>query len=206
MRGLFAGIVQLALAACSIGPSSRVGTRDDIEAPTAVSGQQRELTQLSRRRFAAFLDGDRATYQEIVSPDAIFAYSNGRVLTFDDAIAELVPLAPPGSYEFRHEDVQLRAAGGGALLVYRLLAHGPGGIGDYEGIESDFFVRRDGAWKPIAVHGSTIPYPTRPSVALDTTALDAYVGRYDGALNAHYDITRNGNVLVGQRSGFPAIP
>lgn len=205
-RTLGVAVRGVGLAACLLGVSSAPRGRPNDTASPMSRGEQEQLMELSRRRFAAFVEGDRTTYRKIVSEDAIFAYSNGRVLTYADALAELTRLAPPGSYEFRHEDVRYRSVGDGGLLVYRLVVHGPAGIGDYEGMESDLFRRTGLGWKMVAVHGTTIPYPTRPSIGVDTATLDAYVGRYEGEQHAYYDITRRGTRLIGQRSGFDAIP
>jgi hypothetical protein len=181
------------------------GTRrvEDVPVRVPAPSEQQQLTELARRRFAAFIEGNRAVYRAIVSADAIFAYSNGRVLTSAEAMRELVPIAPPHSYAFHYEDVQFRAFGTGAFMVYRLIVHGPPGIGEYEGVEEDTFVRRPSGWMLVAVHGTTIPYPNRQSVQLDAGDLSDYVGRYVSEPNAYYDITEENGQLMGQRTGFP---
>ena len=168
---------------------------------------QHELVQLAQRRFAAFFDGDKTVYEQVVAKDAMFAYSNGRTLTYDQAMSELAPLAKAGTYHFHYENIRLRDFGNSALLVYRLLFHGPPAEGgDYEGVESDTFARFNGAWKLVAVHGTTIPYPKRVSTKVDPKLLDEYVGRYESAPGSYYDISREGDQLVGQRAGFQKVP
>jgi hypothetical protein len=174
---------------------------------TAATARQNELVQLARRRFAAFFEGDKAAYEKLVAKDAVFAYSNGRTLDYVEAVSELVPLAKAGTYSFHYEDVKLRDFGDSALLVYRLVFRGPPGVGgDYEGVESDTFTRLNNVWKLIAVHGTTIPYPKRASIAVDGKLLDEYVGRYESAPGVYYEITREGNQLMGQRNGFQKVP
>ena len=166
--------------------------------------EQQELVQLAQRRFKAFFEGDAATYRQIVAKDAVFAYSNGRVLNYTEALRELEPLAKPGSFDFHYEDIQFRDLGGGAMLLYRLVFNGPEGA--YEGWESDTFAHRDQGWVLVAVHGTTIPYPNRANLSVEPKLLDEYVGRYAGPQDAYYEITRQGNQLFGQRSGFPKVP
>jgi hypothetical protein len=174
---------------------------------TASMDGQNQFVQLAQRRFKAFFEGDKAAYEQLVAKGAVFAYSNGRTLNYDQATSELAPLAKAGTYSFHYEDVQFRDFGESTLLVYRLILHGPPEVGgDYQGLESDTFAQIDGVWKLIAVHGTTIPYPNRMSVSVDPRLLDEYVGRYQNAPGTYYDISRNGNQLVGQRNGFQKAP
>lgn len=174
---------------------------------TAVAERQNELVQLARRRFAAFFEGDEAAYEQLVAKDAVFAYSNGRTLNYVEAVSELAPLAKAGTYSFHYEDVKFRDFGDSALLVYRLVFRGPPGVGgDYEGVESDTFTRINNVWKLIAVHGTTIPYPKRVSIRVDRKLLDEYVGRYESAPGVYYEITYEGDQLMGQRNGFQKVP
>jgi hypothetical protein len=137
----------------------------------------------------------------------VFAYSNGRTLNYEEAMNELAPLAKAGTYSFHYEDVKFRDFGDSALLVYRFVFSGPASVGgDYLGVESDTFTKRNNGWKLIAVHGTTIPYPKRASIAVDPSLLDEYVGRYESAPNVYYDITHEGDQLMGQRNGFQKVP
>ena len=168
------------------------------------SARQQDLVQLAQWRFQAFFDGDRVAYERLVARDVIFAYSNGRTLDYAQAMQELKPLAKPGSFSFHYEDVQFRDFGNSALLVYRLVFHGPDG--DYQGIESDAFAWRDSAWQLVEVHGTTTPYPNRPHTVVDSRLLDEYVGRYEKAPGVYYDVSRDGNQLIGQRTGLDRVP
>jgi Domain of unknown function (DUF4440)/Domain of unknown function (DUF3471) len=192
-------IAMLLITAGSTFAQSRTGT--------AATDRQNELVQLAQRRFAAFFEGDKTAYEQLVATDAVFVYSNGRTLNYVEAVSELVPLARAGTYSFHYEDVKFRDLGDTALLVYRLVFHGPPGVGgDYEGVESDTFTRLNNVWKLIAVHGTTIPYPKRVSITVDPKLLDEYVGRYESAPGVYYEITREGNQLMGERNGFQKAP
>jgi len=170
----------------------------------AESSRQQQFVQLAQQRFKAFFDGDKATYQRIVAPDAIFAYSNGRTLNYAQAMKELAPLAPPESYNFHYEDVQFRDFGESVLMVYTLVFHGPSG--DYRGVESDSFARRHNRWQLVSIHGTTTPYPNRVPATLDAAALDEYVGEYANSSGDYYTISHDGNQLMGQRNGYPKVP
>lgn len=169
-----------------------------------VNAKEQELVRLARQRFEAFFEGDKATYERLLARDIIFAYSNGRLLDYTTAMHELVPLAKPGSFTFHYEDVQFRDFGETVLLVYRLVFSGP--EGGYQGIESDLFARRNGAWQLTAVHGTTIPYPARQPVVVAPQLLDEYTGRYESTSGSYYTITRRGSQLMGQRDGYPKKP
>ncbi|HYL76539.1 MAG TPA: DUF4440 domain-containing protein [Bryobacteraceae bacterium] len=185
------------------------GSWTSAQTPTssAVTDRQRGLVDLARRRFQAFFEGDKTAYEKLVAKDAVFAYSNGRTLKYAEAMEELAPLAKAGTYSFHYEDVQFRDFGDSALLVYRLVFRGPPAVGgDYQGVESDTFIRRNNEWKLIAIHGSTIPYPNRVSTSLDARLLSEYVGRFENAPGVYYDITCEGNQLMGERNGFQKVP
>ncbi len=174
---------------------------------TAATDRQNELVQLAQRRFAAFFEGDKMAYEQLVARDAVFVYSNGRTLNYLEAVSELAPLARAGTYSFHYEDVKFRDFGDSALLVYRLVFHGPPRVGgDYEGMESDTFSRLNNVWKLIAVHGTTIPYPKRVRITVDRKLLHEYVGRYESTPGVYYDITCDGDQLMGQRNGFQKVP
>src|SRR5579872_3743867 len=91
----------------------------------AATDRQRELVQLAQRRFTAFIEGDKAVYEQLVAKDVVFVYSNGRTLNYVEAVSELAPLAKSGTYSFHYEDVKLRDFGDSVLLVYRIVFHGP---------------------------------------------------------------------------------
>ncbi|HLJ47986.1 MAG TPA: DUF4440 domain-containing protein [Bryobacteraceae bacterium] len=169
-----------------------------------MTSRRDELVRLAQQRFKAFFEGDREAYLRLVAEDAVFAYSNGRTLDYRQAMSELAPLAKAGTYQFHYEDVRFRDFGDSALLVYRLVFSGP--AGDYEGVEIDTFALRDHIWKLVAVHGTTIPYPNRPRPAVASALLDEYVGRYQQAPGVYYDITREGDRLLGQRNRFAKVP
>jgi len=170
----------------------------------AAPSRQQQFERLAQQRFKAFFDGDKATYQRLVAPDAIFSYSNGRTLNYAQAMKELAPLATPGSYNFHYEDVQFRDFGESVLMVYTLVFHGPSG--DYRGVESDCFARRHNVWQLVSVHGTTIPYPNRVSITADAAALDEYAGEYANSSGDYYTISHDGNQLMGQRNGYPKVP
>jgi hypothetical protein len=75
---------------------------------TAATDRQNELVQLAQRRFAAFFEGDKTAYEQLVAKDAVFAYSSGRTLNYVEAVSELAPLAKAGTYSFHYEDVKIR--------------------------------------------------------------------------------------------------
>jgi hypothetical protein len=72
-------------------------------------------------------------------------------------------------------------------------------------VESDTFTRLNNVWKLTAVHGTTIPYPNRVSITVDTKLFDEYVGRYESAPGVYYEITRERDQLMGERNRFQKV-
>src|ERR1700681_1065979 len=96
-------VAMLLITAGSTFAQSRTGT--------AAPDRRNELVQLAQRRFAAFFEGDKTGYEQLVAKDAVFVYSNGRTLNYVEAVSELAPLARAGTYSFHYEDVKFRDFG-----------------------------------------------------------------------------------------------
>lgn len=160
------------------------------------------LVTLSKQRFTAFAAGDRATLQQMIADDAIFMYSDGRSLNkrqMLDAVAKF-----PGTYEIHYEDVQVRNFRSSAMVCFRLVYRDSTALDPQpiQYLETDTFALRNGRWLMVGVHGTAVPYPEAHEIAVTLAMLDAYVGDYE-ARDQHYTITRVGNQLFGQRSGYP---
>jgi hypothetical protein len=112
----------------------------------------------------------------------------------------------PGNYDFHYEDIQTRSFQDSVMLCFRLVYHDSTAL-DSEPIqylETDTFSLRRGRWLLIGVHGTAVPYPKPHRASLPTQLLDEYVGRYEAG-GQYYEITREGDRLLGQRSGFPKV-
>lgn len=186
-------LLLLALFLCSLACCSQTAGPSNL---------QDQIVTLSQQRFRAFAAGDRSVLQSMVADDAIFMYSDGRVLSKSQMLDALVRF--PGKYEFHYEDVQIRNFNDSVMLCFRLIYHDSTALGSepiqYLGTET--FALRKGQWRLVGVHGTAVPYPSPHRVSLPTKLLDEYVGQYKAG-DYDYEITREGDQLFGQRSGFP---
>lgn len=123
----------------------------------AVSAKQELILKLAKRRFAAFVAGDRNAYRELVANDATFAYSDGRFLDASEAFKELGSVFP-ANYKFaaEYDEIRFHDFGNSAQIVYRLVFTDAQNR-RYQYRESDTFALRDSKWKPVAVQGTPIP-------------------------------------------------
>lgn len=182
--------------ASSLAGVSQTGSPASLEA---------RIVHLSQQRFRAFAAGDLAALQEMVSDDAVFMYSDGRVLNKSQMLGAVAKF--PGTYEFRYKDVQFRSFQDSVMLCFRLVYHDSTML-DAEPIqylETDTFARRKGRWLLVGVHGTADPYPKTRDVSLPPELLDDYVGQYQAG-DQKYEITKEDRQLFGQRSGFRKTP
>ena len=188
-------LLLLLLAGCLAG-SSQTATSSDATDP---------IVKLSEARFRAFAAGDRSTLQDMVADDAIFMYSDGRVLTKSQMLSDLSKF--PGKYEFHYEDVQVRRFKDSAMLCFRLVYKDSTALDltPLQYLETDTFTLRNGRWLLEGVHGTAVPYPTTHQVSLPPELLDEYAGHYQAG-DQQYEIAREGDHLVGQRSGYSIAP
>lgn len=189
----YSRLLPVLLVVCSLVASSQTGARSNLES---------QIINLSQKRFRAFAAGDRGVLQDMVADDAIFMYSDGRVLNKPQMLEQVAKF--PGKYEFHYEDVQFRSFQDSAMLCFRLLYNDSTAL-DSEPIqylETDVFALRRGRWLLVGVHGTAVPYPNSHEVALSPSQLQDYVGIYQAG-DQHYEITSEGDQLFGQRSGFP---
>jgi hypothetical protein len=82
--------------------------------------------------------------------------------------------------------------------IYRAEANGQTITNSFR--TTDVWLRHDGRWQLIASHGSQIP-PERVAVNVDPKIYDAYVGEYEIAPGFVFNVTRQGDKLVGQTTG-----
>src|SRR4029077_11095496 len=68
----------------------------------------------------AIAPGDRATWDRLLAPDAVYVDENGRVLDRATFLEELVPLPPGLSGHIAIADYRVRLHGDAALVVMRV--------------------------------------------------------------------------------------
>lgn len=188
-------LVSCALAALLLVPALARGD----EAPA-------ELERLLREETQALLDavgtGDKAVWDRLLDPRALYVTEAGDIYTKEQLLAELAPL-PPGL------DGELRIAS------FRLVVHGDTAVATHEDAErldyhgqrvntrfltTNTWRRTSDGWKVIATQVLAI-LEDPPAVTLPARLLDEYAGVYRLTPEITYTIRRDGEKLYGLRSG-----
>jgi hypothetical protein len=191
-----AAALALLLVAC--GAAAR-----PADAPTVAV-----VTPVLRAQTQALLDaiavGDKAVWDRLLDPTMVYVSEAGTIQTKAALLAELAPLPPglAGSIAIASFDVRLH--GDTAVVVHRnhesLRYHGHPLASDW--LTTHVWRRGAEGWRLIAAHvHAALVDP--PAVALPPAQLDEYVGRYRLTDAITYEIRRDGDGLVGQRSDRP---
>lgn len=172
-----------------------------------------DLTTTLRAQSQALVDavshGDRAVWDRLMAPGALYADESGGVSTRAQMLDQVTPLPPGVSGHIDvDDDYQVTASGDDvAVAVFHLnefeTFHGQQLRARY--LMTETWVRRDGAWRLLAAHCYAGLKPP-PAVALPAARLDDYAGRYAAGPDLAYVIVREGDHLMGGREGKPAKP
>jgi ketosteroid isomerase-like protein len=165
-----------------------------------------------RARDQALLDaigtGNKAVWQQTLSPDAIYIDENGAIYSKPQLVKEMiVPLPPHVSGHIDIASYRLQVTGDMALVVHKddesETWHGHSLKAQY--IMSETWRHENGAWKLAMVHVYVVPKDP-PAMALAAAKLDEYAGRYKAAPELLDVIARNGAKLTLSYNGKPAKP
>lgn len=165
-----------------------------------------------RARDQALLDaiavGNKAEWERLLSPDAIYIDENGAIYSKPQLIAEMIrPLPPHVSGHIDIASYRLQVTGDTALVVHKDDEfenwHGHRLKAQY--VMSETWRRNHGEWKLAMVHVYVVPKDP-PGVSLPSEKLDAYTGRYKAAPELLDVITRDGAKLTLSYNGKPAKP
>jgi hypothetical protein len=160
---------------------------------------EQELLKITREMIDTSLRGDRSAYERYLADTYIETDFYGAVTTKARVLDNF--LTPPSSMKptLEIQDVQVHVYGDTAVMssrgIYRAEANGQKIINSFR--STDVWLRRHGRWQLIASHGSQIP-PERVAVNVDPKIYDAYVGEYEIAPGFVFNVTRQGDKLMGQ--------
>ncbi len=184
---LFGGLVQAA---------SGAGQADDRERALA------EVTALSQKLLDAIPSGDKRVWNEILAEDAVYSDEDGRILTKKEIVDELRPLPKGYSGFIKITRPRLVLRPNLAVLGYVAAEEETifGQILKTDFPATDVYEKRDGRWRLLSSHVTVIPKQP-PAIRLATGRLDAYVGTYELAPGVDYVVKRDGDRLLGRRTG-----
>jgi hypothetical protein len=167
-----------------------------------------DVAPVLRAETQALLDaiavGDRAVWDRLLDPAMVYVTEAGAIETKATLLAQLAPLPAGlvGSITIGRFDVTLH--GDTAVVIHA----------DHESLRyhghplSSLFLtthvwrRAPAGWRLIAAHvHAALVDP--PAIALTVAQLDEYVGRYRLGATLTYELHRDGDHLVGQRSDRP---
>lgn len=186
----------VALAAAAVLMTSRAAAADD------------NLTALLRMQTQAMLDsvtaGDARVWDRYLHADAIYTAEDGVRKTKAQLLQEITPLPKGVSGTLAIVSFEVRQHGDTAIAV-----HDDHETEDYFGHPltadyrtTDTWMRTRDGWRVVAsqVH---VRLSDPPAIRLSTTKLDEYAGTYRLASDITYAIRRDGESLIGERSGRP---
>lgn len=200
--GLFSRRRLLAMGAAVAG-ALEVASAQTVSQPTP------DVRALLERQTQQLMDavaaGDRTPWQQYIADDVVFLAEDGVRKTKADLVNEIRAF-PPEIWG------RIRVTG------YDVVRHDRIAIATYVADEeegyygqvlharyrsTDTWLLTDGVWRMIASQVLALR-DDPPSLALEPSALDAYVGRFALTDSVSYSITRDGSELRGQRTGRSA--
>ncbi|MCM3906113.1 MAG: DUF4440 domain-containing protein [Pyrinomonadaceae bacterium] len=198
MRLLIAGLLILAMIpiALSQTPNQKVSEASD----------ELELKRLEDEWLSTYLRGDKATFDRIVADD-FTGTDESAVLRNKTQERELVQAPPFGAIKvsLTNEDVQVRIYGDTAIVTGRIAQKAERAGQDSFSFQSRFtdtFLKRQGRWQVVARHYSRLPQE-RTAIKVDPKIYDAYVGDYEIAPGIVFQVSKEGDKLMGQTTGQP---
>ena len=116
-----------------------------------------EFSALERKMSDTLIKGDGPAFAKCVSEDWKIVLSDGKMLT----IAQVTDALTAGKLKFRSvalSDLEVRGYGETAIVIGVNQTFGSWDGEDFQGKDrfTDVFVKKDGAWKCVASHTSTV--------------------------------------------------
>jgi len=128
-----------------------------VPARSAETTPVAEFTAIEQKMAEALIKGDGPGFAQFVPEDWKIVLTDGKMLT----IAEVTAALTAGKLKFRSvklSDLEVRSYGDTAIVIGINRTMGSWDGEDFDGKDrfTDVFVKKDGAWKCVASHSSTI--------------------------------------------------
>jgi hypothetical protein len=169
---------------------------------TAPSPNAEVLKRITQELLDAVATGDKAVWSKYLADTCLYTSEDGRTLTKSQLLAELRPLPEGYIGKLRMTNPQVREYGDTAVITYDAMED----LEIYgQRIKTRFhttetYLRHGGQWQMIASQVLVVPSELTP-VRLSPKLYDEYVGEYELAAGVTYRVNREGEKLIGQRTG-----
>jgi hypothetical protein len=168
------------------------------------------LTQELRLRDQQLLDaiapGDVKVWDAALAGDAVYVDENGEIIHRAEFLKQLRPLPAGVSGKITISAYSAQQSGEVATVIHtddeEETYHGQHLTAQY--LMTETWQLQSGVWKLLMVHAYSVLKEPK-SITLPAADLDAYAGRYAAAADLIYTIRRDGDHLVAEREGRPAI-
>ena len=169
------------------------------------------LSGLLERQTQALLDavtaGRADVWDRYTAPGMVYTAEDGSVKTKADLVAEIRPLPPHISGALRVTAFVVRGHRDTAIATYIVdeqeTYYGQAIRARYR--QTDTWIQTPSGWRLIAAQVVALR-DDPPAIALPVSLLDEYVGTYALTPEVRYTIRRDGDGLVGQRTGRDPEP
>lgn len=195
-RMLVVSVVLLFFATAATTHAQEIANRSDAEIVARLKHATQELLD-------AIAPGNKSVWQRYLAEGSIYADEEGRVLTRDELIKELTPLPKGYVGSIKIGDTKALVQDNVVVLSHRdreELELYNQKLVTYYHMTNTWARQRDGQWQIVSTQVMAIPNERKP-IVIDPKILDAYTGKYELAPDVNYVITREGEKLLGQRTG-----
>jgi len=169
---------------------------------TPDSAAYKQIVAIEQQLLDAIALGNKSVWEKYLADSCLITIEEGQFLRKSQLVEDLGPLPKGYSGKIEMKDIHFQSYGNVTTLAY--LAD------EYETIfgqtintqyrTTNTYLRINGEWKIISSEVLAIPKHPIP-IELDSSILDSCVGEYQLAEGVTYTITRDGNKLMGQRTG-----
>jgi hypothetical protein len=173
-----------------------------LASPARADDLAAQLERRTQELLDAVAAGNRDPWERYLDPDLIYTAEDGSIKTKAQLLEELQPL--PKQIWGKLRVTRFRTVRNGTTVVCSYVADEDEGYygqtihARYQ--TTDTWVETPDGWRLLATQVLAL-WDDPPHITLATSALDQYVGSYALTPDVSYTIRREGDGLVGQRTG-----
>jgi hypothetical protein len=163
---------------------------------------EQELKKIAQELLDAVAPGNKAVWDRYLAENCVITDEEGNTLTKAQILDQLRPLPSGYTGTIRIAEAQVRSYGSVAVITHHDIENeeifGQKIIAEYR--TTDTYLKRDNQWQMIASQVMVIP-SERKTIKVNPEIYSVFVGEYELAPSVTYTVTRDGDKLIGQRTG-----